>query len=69
MDTRHRRTAALARFFRGMQERRAHRARRLRRLFGRLGLADAQEVRELGSRLDLLIGRAARLRADLGGVR
>ena len=53
---------ALSRTFRWMQERRAVRARRMAWLAERLGLARAQETRELASRIDLALGRLARLR-------
>jgi len=59
-------TTLLARLFRAVAERRADRIRRRRRFFARLGLADAQEVRELAGRVDLLSGRTARLREELG---
>jgi hypothetical protein len=62
MDAQRSITMALSRTFRWMQERRAARARRVAWLAERLGLARAQEARELASRVDLALGRLARLR-------
>lgn len=55
-------TLTLSRTFRWVQERRAVRARRARAIAERLGLAQAQEARELAARVDLATGRAKRLR-------
>jgi hypothetical protein len=57
-------TRGLSRAFRWMQERRAARARRARRLAAALGLAHAQEARELASQIDLALGRVTRLREE-----
>ncbi len=51
-------TAVLSRTFRWMQERREAQARRRSAIARALGLAEAQEMRELASRLDLVLGRA-----------
>jgi hypothetical protein len=61
-----------SRLFRAAQGFRARRAHRLRRVYRALGLADAHEIEELDSALDLLTGRIARLREetrDAGGSR
>lgn len=58
-------TIGLSRAFRWVQERRAVRARRAHAIADRLGLARAQEARELASRVDLATGRAKRLRESL----
>lgn len=70
MGAQQRLTGGLARLFRGAQLLRARRAERLRRIYRALGLASAHEIEELGSALDLLTGRIARLRdeaRDAGG--
>lgn len=58
-------TEGLARAFKRSLDRRARSLKRRRELFARLGLADAQSVRELQARCELTLGRASRLREEL----
>jgi hypothetical protein len=57
-------TIAIARMFRGVFLVREARARAASRVAETFGLATAQEVRELDSRADLLLGRARRAASE-----
>ena len=62
-------TLGLARFFRAVQGLRAARARRLRRLFDRVGLASRAEVLELDARVERTLGVVRRLERERRAAR